>query len=260
MLFLLTEYCTMGCKHCMINSTDCGKHSSFTTVKAFVKFAKKMGTRKIGISGGEPTQHPHFLKHLTFILKAFSYDNVEIVVMSNGHFLKDKALSDNIARLQSEYPFGIQITSIEGLYFEHESTIRFYELRRKDFMQIDLIKELYYLEEHLGRAKENDLSEFRTGNSRTVPNCFNLYAGARQLGSLKEVINYLDGNTVFNFCKPMVDFVGNVYPSECNSCPVLGNIHRDGSGKIYRNLVSSQPCGACKNMIPSNFKETLGWT
>ena len=257
MLFLITEYCTMGCKHCMSDSTPKSPHATLETVEAFIRFAQELGTSKIGISGGEPTSHPQFFEYFIKILESFN--TAQIVLMSNGQFFRDNDFCNTLAKLQKKFFFRIQISSIEDLYSEYGEIVALYEEKYRNFTEINFVDQLFFLEEHLGRAKRYELSQHRTENRRTVPGCFNLYAICQQLTTLKDGIQYMDNNTQFNFCKPMIDASGNVRPSESVCCTKIGNVHECNIEAIYKILSSTQPCEACGTITPDIFKERFGW-
>lgn len=248
----------MDCKHCMSDSTPKSPHATIETLEAFISFAKEVGTTKIGISGGEPTSHPHFLKYFVKILECFS-SNSEIFLMSNGQFFRRKNFCNSLAKLQKKYHFRVQVSSIEGLYPEYENIVSLYKKMYVKFNKISFVDKLFFIEEHLGRAKKNELSPYRTGNQRMVPSCFNLYAICQQLPSFREAIQYLDLNTQFNFCKPMVDASGNIHVSESVHCSKIGSVHDYSIDDLYKALVKSQPCNTCKNTVPKILKDRFGW-
>ncbi len=253
MLFLLTEYCDMNCPHCMIDATTERKHASLETVDKFIRFAKTLNSRRIAISGGEATQHPYFLKYFERILKDFK--EADIVLMSNGSFLDNL---DSFKILQDKYFFYTQISSIKGLYKDHEKTLELFNKYASSLQRTYLVTELHFLEEHLGRAKNNDLSEYRTGNKRNAPSCFNLFSAARSLSSFKDIIYYMETNLQYGHCKPMIDSTGNIYVSESKNCVKLGTLN-DSLDMLFYNLKRNKPCEKCKNKVPSQFKTLLGW-
>lgn len=256
MLFLITQHCDMGCPHCMSDSTPDSPHASKKTVDAFIKFAKKLDVIKIGISGGEPTSHPNFYDHFSKIV--FEFRRSYIVLMSNGSFLRDEYLTRRLAGLQAlQDHFHIQISSIPGLYRDYDEIVQLYEQEHKSFINIQFIDQLYYLEERLGRAAKNDLAKHRTGNQRIAPGCYNLYATCHAVGSLKKAINTLDTQSMTTLCKPMIDATGNIHPGESIDCPIVGNLHKSSLTQIHRALATGQPCGACGNEVPAQFKFQL---
>lgn len=257
MLFLLTEYCTMNCQHCMNDSTPGGEHASLRVIKAFKKFAQNLGTIKVAVSGGEPSQHPNFLEYFGYLAKAFD-GKAAVVLISNGYFLHVDELCDGLSRLQKRYKFGIQVTSIDGLYPQHKATLEVFEEKKEAFGQIELIQQLSFIEQ-MGRARFHDVRQYATMGDRQAPDCFNLYAGARQLDSFRSVINFLDYKTQYNFCKPMIGPRGDIYPGESVFCPSVGNILKDSNAKIYKRLKEGQPCEKCEITIPDAFRARLGW-
>lgn len=233
----------MDCKHCMSRSTPDSPHASKKTVDAFIKFAKKIDTTKICISGGEPTSHPLFLSHFNHILKSFP--GRSITLMSNGQFFKNRKLTSELATLQRQHPFFLQICSIKGLYPEYYTIYGLFKEFSYFFKDIYFIDSLNTIESRLGRANDNDITEFDPGKPRIASGCFNLYNISPNMGSLKETIQLLDAKTNFNFCKPMIDCFGNVHPGESVDCKVIGNIHKTSLIQLHRVLATTNPCGKC---------------
>lgn len=248
MLFLLTQHCDMECPHCLSDATIDGEHASKRTVDRFVWFAKKMKTTRIGISGGEATNHPAFYPLFNRIVRQLP--TVQFVLMSNGAFLRNDNLTHALARLQIKYQFAIQICSIPGLYKDYKEIVGLYRHKHRLFPNIHFVDGLYFLEKTLGRAARNDLTQYETGNQRIAPGCWNLYSACRTCGSLKTAINLLDRNSTYTWCKPMIDATGNVHPGESISCPIIGNIHTSTMGQIYNALRSGVPCGKCGTSCP----------
>lgn len=245
MLFLLTQHCTMGCPHCMSDSTPEGTHASKAVIEGFIKFARKLDTTKVCISGGEPTSHPKFFSHFERISK--SLPGARIWLMSNGQFLKNKELTVALSRLQRRYSFILQVCSIEGLYPEYSIIRPLYEEFSSLFSRIYFIDSLNTFEKNLGRAKHHDVSAFDPKNIRPACGCFNLHNISRGTGSLKETINLLDSKTTTNSCKPMIDSKGFIHPGESIDCRIIGHVNKNTLSKLHRELSTTEPCGFCGN-------------
>lgn len=269
MLFDLTEHCSLGCPHCMIDSTPNNKHCNIDTVEEFIKFALRMETKIIGIGGGEPTEHPSFFDYMYLILKSLSNNVFMINLLSNGRFLKDDSFTQELSHLQKVYPFPIQISVLKGIYPHREETVELYKEKGHLFKNIGLAEDITVIETDLGRAKGKDWSYLNAPHKRQAPSCFNIWSichplsgftmGKSKVGyiqykmeTLKEVISYLEWNTK-NFCKPLVAWDGSVYAGETPSCVKLGNIKEDSDEVIFNNLKSGRPCEKCGVKVPPQY-------
>ena len=88
MLLKITEKCSLGCKHCLNNSNNNGKHVDFNTLKLVMNFLEDNDLMNyIIITGGEPTEHPDFYKFVEYIV-----NRVEKYAKNN--YKRNKLLSD----------------------------------------------------------------------------------------------------------------------------------------------------------------------
>jgi len=79
----LTDNCNLHCDYCYRNSeykNPLSKYINFKGLKKFLLENKKKNLLEIGVTGGEPTLHPEFIKIMKFLLKNFEL--VELV--TNG--------------------------------------------------------------------------------------------------------------------------------------------------------------------------------
>lgn len=259
MLFCITNHCEEECPHCMSSCSPNGQHASAKVVNGFIKFAKKMGTTKLCVSGGEPTQHPKFFRSFKQIVDTFN-NKALIVLMSNGFFLRHENIIANLVKLQKQKTFSIQISAMEHFYPNWIETTNLFNLHKDRFASIELVTYLTHLEEYLGRAKDRNWDDIKPSYERKGPNCFNLYSIAQssQIHNLRQLIQFMDRNLTFSFCKPMIDYKGDVRPGESMDCPVIGNVF-DKSNLIFNNLKENQPCGKCKVQVPDVAKLQFGW-
>lgn len=261
MLFHLTEYCTLRCPHCMVNSNKKGKHADEKTVQQFIRFAHKMGTYKIAIAGGEPTEHPDFIKMFRMILIAFG-GNAIVMLMTNGRFMLDKHYTNEIAVLQTKFGFVIQVSALKGIYPLREETVAAYHDQKSKFNAIEIVENITGIQK-LGRARYWNYKHLGPLYQWKVPNCFNLYSAAksndseRPIRSFKDIINYMDADSIrkrnlfLNFCKPLIGWDGSIYVGESPECTKLGNIHsyRDP----IKTLKRTNPCEECGIKVPDGL-------
>lgn len=60
----ITNYCERGCDFCYRSSNTCGKHMDLTEYSRLMKEAQQLGVLQIALGGGNPNQHPDFIKVL----------------------------------------------------------------------------------------------------------------------------------------------------------------------------------------------------
>lgn len=83
MLLSITEKCRMGCSHCMDDArADCDKFMTKEMFEKAVDFNFKYD-KTIGITGGEPTEHPLFWEFMDIVVDK-APDPCAITIMTNG--------------------------------------------------------------------------------------------------------------------------------------------------------------------------------
>lgn len=60
----ITKWCDKGCEFCYRNSNECGKHMSVEDFEEILRQSVKMDTLQVALGGGNPNQHPEFIKIL----------------------------------------------------------------------------------------------------------------------------------------------------------------------------------------------------
>lgn len=60
----ITNYCERGCEFCYRNSNSKGKHMDLKDYIKIIQQAKEVGTLQVALGGGNPNQHPEFIKIL----------------------------------------------------------------------------------------------------------------------------------------------------------------------------------------------------
>ena len=66
----ISNYCEKGCDFCYRSSSRTGKHISLADYNYLLKQATGMGVFQIAIGGGNPNQHPNFIKILETTIEA----------------------------------------------------------------------------------------------------------------------------------------------------------------------------------------------
>lgn len=60
----ITNYCERGCKFCYRDSSKDGKHMRIHDFETIMEYANEANTHQIALGGGNPNQHPNFVKIL----------------------------------------------------------------------------------------------------------------------------------------------------------------------------------------------------
>lgn len=248
MIYHLTYKCSMGCPHCMQDAKSSGVSAGMGTTKAFVEFANSLGTKKIGVSGGEPTEHPDFMGHMEYIGEGVRTG--PIILITNGQFfINDEPLLRELAEYQKicRSGFHIQVTVIPELYHqasEIASAVREYS----DLFVLDTITTIEKLTvmDDLGRARNRDWAYLGDLFERQYPNCINIFTIIKsgKFNTLKEAMQYYEGHSG-NFCKPAVTPFGEVRAGESIECFSMGNIHEDTHDEMFKRVWEGNPCGRC---------------
>lgn len=247
MLIYLTNRCFANCSHCMNSSHPKGEHMDLDMVDDLCKFIKKVEPFIITITGGEFTEHPHFEYIINKILdtvKTFTHGVGVVTLLSNGMFITDPEKTEKIKRLLSDKRIlFLQITTGEPYY----STSKLIEKNRQKLKSLSSKVEIFDFNRSLspfGRALENHKQ--LCANSPRKPHCTNLYLLTKQeaVNNIKEMVQYLQKNTLYNKCKPLVDHKGFVRAGETINCEIIGNIN-DNLDEIFQRLLNGKPCNKC---------------
>lgn len=92
MVIKLTEWCSMGCFHCMEDARPEGHHMTLGMFARAIEFMQDLGDDRIVLAGGEPTEHPEILT----ILDMAQATGMRLGLMTNGTFLANRDMADNI--------------------------------------------------------------------------------------------------------------------------------------------------------------------
>ncbi len=224
MLIRITNSCNMGCSHCMVEATPDGDHMSTQTFIDAIDFSVKYDPYLIFISGGEPTNHPHFLTLLKHAKVYQDYGKVAtVLVASNGMFLEDEIYTKEILKIgipfqitndPNYYPY--EIKKVEHKLLTYENTIR--------------------LLTPIGRAATNNLPTKRQG-----PLCFNLRSFCKNHNSFNLAVGHL--RSMIKMCTPSINTDGSVVAGEAPSCYKIGTV-KSTNEELTHNL-NNMKCGKC---------------
>lgn len=87
----ITNYCEINCSFCYRQSNAKGKHMLLSDFKKIIKQASKIGVLQIALGGGNPNQHPEFIK----FLKITKNSGIVPSYTTNGYGLTDDILRES---------------------------------------------------------------------------------------------------------------------------------------------------------------------
>jgi len=266
MVFRITNYCDMECIHCMQDSTTKGKHATMEVIDKMIRFAELAPlTTTIQLSGGEPTEHPEFIKILKKVLKTFSPRPITIITNGEGFYNKDQL--KKVLKLMQKYPnLLIQLISVKGIYKDHDERVKFLnkkftKIKKKYGDEIERRMVLCETLDHgiipVGRALKNidKIKEVSFIAHRKSPSCFNMYNSLSEHdGELFKAIDYVKTHSMTSFCKPMIKEDGKVVFGEYDMCSTIidlaeisiENMENMNSMKVDIDQVLG-PCRSCVN-------------
>lgn len=247
MLIKITNYCSLGCNHCMENSTVAGEHMTRETfMQALALTARLEGDawrqgipRRILISGGEATEHPDVEWFLETALATH-----DVILITNGMWLDDPSLRAKILRPEWKRLM-VQVTNDPRFYPKQPVT-------RSDDPRVVFVPSLTVLVP-LGRMRPERAHSGREGLPvRKAPTSFNLRSITRSTGDVRAALTILraraalgkDGN-----CSPSISSDGTIVAGETSNCFPIGNVHSTAD-QVTRALVTMEcnKCGLVDNL------------
>lgn len=248
MLIRMTNHCTMGCSHCMIDASGPkGVHMTEETFEEALELRKRLGSRIIVLSGGEPTDHPQFFELARKALKTIQDYACVFIVASNGLFALDERKFERMCRLVDDHHgyLMVQVTNDIKYYPRNLMLIR-HKFERPHWTFVDNLLQLTPCR----RTRENNRAV-----SRQSPSCFNIHANTR-LNGLASALAGLEG--LMRACCPSVNVDGTVRAGEMDTCAQVGTV-ADDLESIEEKLVMLQ-CGACglRDNLPEDVRAMIG--
>lgn len=222
MLVRLTNYCKMGCSHCLSDANQNGKHMDIDTFKSVLKFTKKYDNM-IFLSGGEPTNNPYLFDFIELILNE-NINKKFILIMSNGLFLND----NNYTKQLLSYGIDLQITN-DSRYYPKKIN----KIKHQLLTYVDKIEPV----SPFGRALKNNIPI-----TQKYPSCFNLRSLVYSFNSFEKAINTLRYKA-YKFCTPSINVDESINAGESPSCSKIGTI--ESSNEEITNNIQSLSCNKC---------------
>lgn len=248
----------MGCPHCMSACTKQGEDFDKDNIMEFVNFFKVMGFRVLNISGGEPTEHPEFVEIVESLIE--KCQPMMVTIISNGSFVEDEMKTLGLINLVKRHnsikrKFIIQITSIKGLYKNHEFITSNQKTIEKQFPADSIFFETDEIRQMrpLGRALRNpEAMDAVRKTHKGFTACTNSYLVAQQSPKMKDFAHNCE--KAFRFCMPLVGPNLDVHMSESMLCPSVGNLMEHTPVEIFKRMKAFVPCGKCLNDCDNYFK------
>lgn len=246
MLIQITNKCFEDCAHCMQCSNPDGKHMSLQTFKAALRFADFLKSQTLIISGGEPTEHPEFEEICNIANRFCLSKNTSpqvFSVCSNGMWFKDSDKQEMVYRLSRLKAYaGMQVYT-NAKWYKNSAYILKNEKEINAIPKVVVDTTDIQSMQDLGRAKTNVLAQMEIDRNSYNMSCLNGHLVFKQLNPNRRLMDIPIGRM---FCKPLVDFNGDVHLSESWLCPSFGNVNTDSMFEIFKSLQESTPCGKCK--------------
>lgn len=253
MLIKVTNYCSMGCSHCMEDSTVAGKHMTRETFLKALQLTAKVEAEAWGIgcppnillSGGEPTEHPDIL---TLIQDVFSSGFIPILI-SNGSWIANKELRENILRPEWDRLF-IQVTNDKRFY---PSQIEHVEDSRISY--VDALTAMLPLGRYVGKKSELP--------TKKAPSSFNLRSATRSLGDIRKAIAVMRSRAAVGMsghCSPSISSDGDMMAGETRNCFKIGNV--DSTPEELTKALINMKCNKCglESNLSMEHKRAIGAT
>ena len=255
MLIKITNYCSLGCNHCLENSTVTGQHmdpETFAKALAFTARAEQEAWARgcftyVLLSGGECTEHPDILKFIERV------DEMGFIPMllTNGMWLDQPELRDAI------------LTPKRKIYIQLTNDRRFYPRKPPKYedKRITTIPELSLLMA-LGRAKDKK-SIFQLGvPPRTSPSSFNLRSLTRAYNSFTAAVAALRMRATAGQsgqCTPSISDDGTITAGESRFCYPIGTVDSTME-EVTNNILNMGSCNRCglEDNLSQAHKRAIG--
>lgn len=239
MLIRITNHCTAGCSHCMIDASGPnGAHMSADTFAKALRLTHALGSRVVVVSGGEPTDHPDyalFLAHIAAL--ATPLDPHIAILATNGLFALDPAKLSEVAQVARRTGTGVQVTSDPRFYSRNLSPVRHLFDQPGWAFVGQLGGQLFPCR----RVRENRLVE-QGHATKAYPACVNLVLNVKYGGmALLDVVQGLQ--LAGRACSPSINVDGSVRLGESDTCLKIGTV--DSSVSDLETAIHDLTCNRC---------------
>ena len=249
MLIKISNFCSMGCNHCMENSTVAGEHMTRETFSSALGLTERLEgdawrkgiPRRILISGGEATEHPD----VEWFLETVISRGYDVILITNGMWLDDPSLRAKILRPEWKRLM-VQVTNDPRFYPKQPVNVP------TDDPRVVYVPTLTLLVP-LGRMKPARAHSGKDGVPvRKGPTSFNLRSLTRSLGDVRAALTMLRARAAIGMsgnCSPSISYDGTIVAGETSNCFPIGDVHSTAE-QVTRALVSMQcnKCGLVDNL------------
>ena len=246
MLIKITNFCAMGCTHCMEDSTVAGQHMTRETFLAALALTERLenlawsrGVPKLLLlSGGEATEHPDVEWFLETALAA----GYRRLLITNGMWLDDPVLRAKILR-PDWTDLLVQVTNDPRFYPKAPKEVP------TDDPRVMFVPSLTVLVT-LGRLKRSRLPAVPP--VRRGPTSFNLRSLTRALRDVREALFMLRARAAIGMsghCSPSISSDGTIVAGETSNCFPIGGVYSSAED-VTRALLAMQcnKCGLVDNL------------
>jgi len=236
MIIRVTHHCTMGCRHCFIDSSGpAGEHMSLPTFQAALDMAQRLGLRVVLLSGGEPFDHPEFFAMLDILLGRNRLLDAGFlpVICSNGEFLEDETMFERLVALR--LPFPVQIAR-DPRFYPRPLRAPQSRLGHPAVVVETRLRTIFPCR----RTHEHGIA-----STRLSPACFNLRSATRSLGIMSALCRLERGSLGISpkACSPSINPDGSVVAGESDTCWQIGTVRSSPAG-LQRALIEMR-CDRC---------------
>ncbi len=235
MIIRITNRCNQRCRHCAMEQVGPeGAHMELELFEACLDFARRIDSPVLILSGGEPTMHPGVLAFIKRAGLTFT-----VVLASNGYFLEDEELAQELKAISNPLPYLIQVT-YDPRYYTHPLPQA----------GLSYLPEKVHSIFPCARTREAGIK-----STIKYPACFNLRSLTR-FGGLRFAQRHF--NTLGRFCVPSVDVDGTIHAGEFDGCHAVGHV-TDPLEKVEQAIqnMCCDNCGLTKNLLPDQ-RRALG--
>lgn len=253
MLIQITNRCQEGCRHCLQNAMPDGPLMSESTFRKAIEFGRFLKCPVYVISGGEPTEHPQFFEFCKMLDRYIAKEAVFTVTSNGMWYPEQKDMVEKLSRLKSFV--GMQVYTNPSWYKDYDFIIA-HKVEIEAIEKVSVSTETIYMQD-LGRACQDKEAQEEVAKNPHFMSCINGHLVFKQMSSLHRMKGMGPKGV---FCKPMVDFKGDVHLSESCLCPAFGNVGSDFFMDIFNQLRNAKPCLKCaggKRFIKSTRPDIL---
>lgn len=254
MLIKVTNYCSMGCWHCMENSTVAGEHMTKDVFLRALDFTERLEAglwerglpKLLLLSGGECSEHPEFPD---LVDEAVNRGFTPLLI-TNGMWLGDAEL-----RLRVLPPGRkVLVQVVNDPRFYPKAPLRIVDGR---IAYIDHVAQLV----PIGRARGKKPPQGMT--SRSAPASFNVRSLTRSFGDVRQALLVVRtpraAKPMGDQCAPSVSWNGDFVAGENIHCFKVGTVDSTAE-EVTRNILAMGECNRCglEAGLSQNHKVAIG--